>query len=210
MAVTADDEGGEGVYGVMKDEDASRTADTAPAQQDSASPPRLGRRLLILNVAAAGTAVASTARAIEPTPVQYRTGITDSDPGDGPGYGRGGYRGAPRTGVTDNDPGDGAGQGRGGYRGAPRTGITDNDPGDGAGQGRGYRAAPQGRAYTGINDGDPRDPSGYGTGWRQRGTGITDADPSDGPGRGRGGGYRPRNVTDNDPGDAPGRGRGWR
>ncbi|MBP0465687.1 hypothetical protein J5Y09_17300 [Roseomonas sp. PWR1] len=166
-----------------------------PAPDDSSTPgPRLGRRLLVLKVAVGGAAMAAAtpmaAEAGDVTPVQYRTGITDADPGDGPGFGRGGYRGPPRTGLTDSDPGDGPGYGRGGYR-AP--------------------ARPQGRAYTGINDGDPGDPSGYGTGWRQRGqpyTGINDSDPSDGAGRGRGG-YR-RNVTDSDPGDAPGRGRGYR
>ena len=40
----------------------------------------------------------AVAEAGDITPVQYRTGITDSDPGDGPGYGRGGY--ARRTGVS--------------------------------------------------------------------------------------------------------------
>ena len=142
--------------------------------EDAAAEPErrgLGRRLLVLRVATAGiaaTAVAPAAEALEPTPVQYRTGLTDSDPNDGVGNGRGGYRGPARTGLTDNDPNDAPGNGRGGYR-AP--------------------ARPQGRAYTGINDGDPTDPSGYGTGWRQRrGTGITDSDPNDGAGQGRGGG----------------------
>ena len=83
--------------------------------QDAAGEPRraLGRRLLVLRIAAAGSAAvaaAPAAQALEPTPVQYRTGLTDADPGDGPGYGRGGYRG---RGVTDNDPGDAPGRGRG-------------------------------------------------------------------------------------------------
>ncbi len=173
--------------------DRDSTAGTPPVEDVDASLEAahggLGRRLLVLRVAALGTAAATAAvpaaEALEPTPVQYRTGITDNDPSDGPGYGRGGGR--------------------------PRTGITDNDPNDGPGYGRGYRARPQGRPYTGINDGDPNDPSGYGTGWRQRrGTGITDNDPNDSPGNGRGGYRAPRNVTDNDPNDAPGRGRGWR
>ncbi len=148
----------------------------APPQEDATSSdarpaePRLGRRLIVLRVATGAIAAAAAAPAVaeagDITPVQYRTGITDSDPGDGPGYGRGGYRGRPRTGLTDADPGDGPGYGRGGYRGPARTGLTDSDPGDGPGYGRGgYRAParPQGRAYTGINDGDPGDPSGYGT-----------------------------------------------
>jgi len=127
----------------------------------------LGRRLMVLRLATAtGSAVAlataSPAEALEPTLVQYRTGLTDADPGDGPGFGRGGARRG--TGITDADPGDGPGFGRGGAR--PRA---------------------QGRPYTGINDGDPGDPSGYGTGWRQQqGRGVTDNDPGDSPGRGRG------------------------
>lgn len=165
-------------------------ADTRPAaarEDGGDGAPRLGRRLLVLraSLAAAAVTAAPAARALEPTPVQYRTGITDSDPSDGPGYGRG-------------------------YRGRARTGLTDADPSDGPGYGRGVTR--RRRAYTGINDGDPNDPSGYGTGWRRAGrpyTGLTDADPSDGAGHGRGG-YRPRSVTDSDPSDAPGRGRGWR
>lgn len=132
---------------------------------------RLGRRLLVLRVAGLGTAAGALSGCVvqQPVPVyapaRVGTGITDADPGDGPGFGRGGYRGPARTGLTDADPGDGPGFGRGGYR--PRA---------------------QGRPYTGINDGDPGDPSGYGTGWRQRnqGRGVTDNDPGDAPGRGRG------------------------
>ncbi|MFO0203825.1 MAG: hypothetical protein ACK528_11925, partial [Alphaproteobacteria bacterium] len=86
--------------------------------------PRLGRRLLVLRVAAGAATVAAAvpaAQALEPTPVQYRTGLTDADPGDGPGFGRGGARRG--TGITDSDPSDGPGFGRGGYRGGPaRTG----------------------------------------------------------------------------------------
>jgi len=37
------------------------------------------------------------------------------------------------TGITDRDPSDGAGRGRGGYRG---TGRTDSDPRDAPGRGR--------------------------------------------------------------------------
>jgi len=61
--------------------------------------------------------------------------VTDSDTGsnaDPAGRGRG------RTGVTDRDPGDAVGNGRGG-----RSGVTDNDTGsnaDPAGNGRGRRA----------------------------------------------------------------------
>lgn len=110
---------------------------TTPASETR---PALGRRLLILNLAA-GAAAATTAApaaAIEPTPVQYRTGLSDSDPGDAPGYGRGGYRGRPRTGINDGDPNDPAGYGRGGGGYRPRN-VTDSDPSDAAGRGRGWR-----------------------------------------------------------------------
>jgi hypothetical protein len=149
--------------------------------------PRLGRRLLVLRVAGLGAAAGTLTGCVvaQPVPVYsgpVRTGITDADPGDGPGQGRGGYAGnRARTGFTDADPQDGPGFGRGGFRPA-RTGITDADPQDGPGQGRG--------------------------GFRGRGrTGFTDSDPSDGPGQGRGG-YR-RQISDSDPRDPPGRGRGW-
>ncbi|WP_244457182.1 hypothetical protein [Roseomonas fluvialis] len=150
--------------------------------------PRLGRRLLVLRTAAVGAAAAPLAGCVVAPPAQVyapaRTGLTDADPGDGPGQGRGGYAGSRRTGLTDADPSDGPGQGRGGYRGPARTGLTDADPNDGPGQGRGgYRA--------------------------RGGTGVTDADPSDGPGQGRGGRTYRRQVSDSDPRDAPGRGRGW-
>lgn len=123
---------------------------------------RLSRRLMVLRVAAiAGTSTALAGCVAAPAPAYYSapvargTGITDADPNDGPGNGRGGRRG---TGITDRDPSDGPGNGRGGYRGVSGgTGITDRDPNDGPGRGRG----------------------GY------RGTGRTDSDPRDAPGRGR-------------------------
>jgi len=64
-------------------------------------------------------------------PEARASGITDSDPSDGPGRGRGVQR---ASGVTDADPSDGPGRGRGTQRGS---GITDADPSDGAGRGRG-------------------------------------------------------------------------
>lgn len=91
---------------------------------------RLTRRLLLVHAlaGAAGTAVAvSTAR---PASAQ-RSGITDTDPGDPEGNGRGG----PQRGITDQDPDDPAGQGRGG----PQRGVTDQDPTDPPGRGRGNR-----------------------------------------------------------------------
>ena len=131
--------------------------ETPPAGPDH----RLGRRLMVLRLAALGGTAAALAGCVAPGQVQYGnpwprgTGITDADPSDGPGHGRGGRR---ATGITDADPSDGPGHGRGGHRGVSGgTGITDRDPSDGAGRGRG----------------------GY------RGTGRTDSDPRDAPGRGR-------------------------
>ncbi|MBR0670238.1 hypothetical protein [Neoroseomonas soli] len=160
----------------------------AALMEDDKDRPRLGRRMLVLRIAGVGVAGSALAGCVMPppggavyAPGPARTGYTDADPNDGPGFGRGGYRRG--TGLTDADPNDGAGQGRGGYRGnRVYTGVNDSDPGDGAGYGRGgYR----GRARTGY----------------------TDADPGDGAGYGRGG-YR-RQISDSDPRDAPGRGRGW-
>jgi hypothetical protein len=138
----------------------------------------LKRRLLVLRLATIGGAasvpgvvaaqgqksgVPDAPRAPAPQPVpQQRPGVTDSDPSDAPGQGRGGNR-APQGGVNDSDPSDPPGQGRGGNR-APQTGLNDSDPSDPPGQGRGGNRAPQ-----------PQRPSG-----------PTDTDPSDAPGRGRG------------------------
>jgi len=95
----------------------------------------LGRRLLVLHLAATpallGAACSAAAEPILQAPAIPVA--TDADPGDGPGRGRGRARG---TGLTDSDPGDGPGNGRGARRG---TGLTDADPGDGPGNGRGAR-----------------------------------------------------------------------
>jgi len=134
---------------------------------------RLSRRFLILRaVAVGGTGTALTA-CVAPGPAYYGnpaplavmprgTGITDADPADGPGNGRGGYRAPIRgTGITDADPADGPGNGRGGYRGNVRsTGLTDADPSDGPGRGRGGYRGSSGR--TGRTDSDPRDAPGRG------------------------------------------------
>ena len=113
----------------------------------------LKRRLLVLRLATIGgvasvpvvaaaqgpkSSVPEAPRAPAPQPApQQRPGVTDSDPSDAPGQGRGGSR-APQTGLNDSDPSDPPGQGRGGNRAPQRpAGPTDNDPSDPAGRGRG-------------------------------------------------------------------------
>ncbi|MDP3416772.1 hypothetical protein [Falsiroseomonas sp.] len=130
--------------------------------------PAPGRRLLILRVTTLGlTALPLAAQAQEPksgaggtapggkggAPPQ-RSGLTDSDPSDDVGNGRGGNR--PPAGVTDRDPGDQPGRGRGGNRAA---GPSDSDPNDPPGRGRGGNRAP-----AGPSDNDPSDPPGRGRG----------------------------------------------
>ena len=125
----------------MTDETADREH-PAGGVEAPAEASRLRRRMLVLRLAAAGAATPALAGCVvappggvvyAPLPV-HRTGITDADPSDGPGQGRGGFRA--RTGITDNDPNDGVGQGRGGYR---LRNVTDSDPRDPAGRGRGWR-----------------------------------------------------------------------
>jgi hypothetical protein len=105
-----------------------------------------------------------------------QTGVTDGDPGDPVGGGRGSY-----SGYSDSDSGANADPSGGGRRGrSTQTGITDGDPTDPYGQGRGatggrsensVRIRPDGtRAYyTGLTDSDSgqsRDPANYGRGSR--------------------------------------------
>lgn len=132
---------------------------------------KLGRRRLVLRTGALGVTGLGAAACVPAQPVYVQqppvvvrgTGITDADPSDGPGNGRGGTRIIRGTGITDADPNDGPGNGRGGYRGTTtgyRTGITDSDPSDGPGRGRGgYRG---GGYRTGVTDSDPRDGAGRG------------------------------------------------
>lgn len=169
-------------HGMLRENGARGDREDAALDGDETQP-RLRRRLLVLKATVIGAAAPALAGCVVAppgyAPQPYQTGLTDADPNDGPGQGRGGYRA--RTGYTDSDPGDGAGQGRGGYSPA--------------------------RRRTGFTDADPSDGPGYGRGGGRRGTGYTDADPVDGPGQGRGG--MRRQVSDSDPRDAPGRGRGW-
>lgn len=99
--------------------------------------PRLKRRMLVLKLASVGAAAPALAGCVvapQPVYAPRGTGITDADPADGPGMGRGGYRGPARTGYTDADPGDGPGQGRG----SSRRQVSDSDPRDAPGRGRGW------------------------------------------------------------------------
>lgn len=158
------------------------------AENDTPAPPgpglRSGRRVLVLRgtgMLGAGMlgAVGLTGCVAVPAGTGgYRTGISDSDPSDGPGQGRGGNRANPQrgTGITDADPNDGPGNGRGGRR---ASGVSDSDPNDAPGRGRGG-------AY------------------RPSSTGRSDSDPNDAPGRGRG---NVRRTSDSDPYDAAGQGR---
>lgn len=107
------------------------------------------------------------------------TGVTDSDPMDAVGNGRGPIG----SGYSDSDSGayaDPSGHGRNRNAQPPQTGVTDSDPTDWSGEGRGTAGArgerprlvrPDGTPvdYTGITDndsGDTRDPAGYGRGSR--------------------------------------------
>jgi hypothetical protein len=88
------------------------------------------------------------------------SGITDRDPSDPIGRGRGGG-----SGITDRDPSDPIGRGRGGSR-PPTTGVTDRDPTDPIGSGRGGSAQ-----RSGCTDRDPTDPGGDGRNCRPAGGG---------------------------------------
>ena len=91
---------------------------------DEAAP--TGRRLFIFRATAFLTA--STGALVAGGFVPARAQVTDQDPTDPEGRGRGGSRGGAggRTGLTDCDPNDRENQGNGRR---PRTGVTDQDSG---------------------------------------------------------------------------------
>jgi hypothetical protein len=131
---------------------------------------RLSRRLVAVRLGALGAAGTTAGCAVPPAPAWVpppgaRQGISDADPGDPAGAGRGGPRGPYRTGLSDADPHDPPGAGRGGARGAYRTGISDADPHDPPGAGRG---AMRGPVRTGFTDSDPSDVPGNGRGGFRR------------------------------------------
>lgn len=149
--------------------------DSPKLPKDEATPDGkpLRRRLFVLKLAALGGATTATAACVPVQPVYApgRVAISDADPSDPPGRGRGGHRG---SGATDNDPSDAPGFGRGGQR---FSGPSDNDPSDPPGRGRG------GFRGSGVSDSDPSDAPGRGRGGFRRG--ASDSDPYDAPGRGR-------------------------
>ena len=114
---------------------------------------KLNRRSFLARVAG-GAFIAGGALTVL-TPAMAQTGITDRDPSDRVGFGRGGG-----TGITDTDSGvgaDPAGRGRGGSR-PGSTGVTDSDPSDPVGRGRG------GSGITDSDTGPYADPRGRGRG----------------------------------------------
>jgi hypothetical protein len=114
---------------------------------DQPEKPRLGRRLLTLKLGAGVAATlggAAAAQGLKDAPRQapvapppQRSGISDSDPSDPPGQGRGTGARPPQSGMSDADPTDPPGGGRGGNR--QQTGLTDSDPTDPPGGGRGQQ-----------------------------------------------------------------------
>ncbi|RVT89618.1 hypothetical protein EOD42_24790 [Rhodovarius crocodyli] len=138
---------------------------------DSQDNSRFGRRLVVLRLAAVGGAAG-----VVPAYAQGPKSGWNAPPGAAPGG---------QSGLTDNDPNDPAGNGRG--QGGRPGGVTDSDPNDPPGQGRGRG----GGAPQGPTDSDPNDPPGQGRGRGGGAPqGPTDSDPNDPPGRRRGGGGR--------------------
>jgi hypothetical protein len=166
-------------------ESGDKADDQSP--ETSLRAPPLGRRLFIFKATAilSGVAAFGFGRSAH--------GQTDFDVTDhGPKGKKGPVRGG---GVTDKDPDDPEGGGRGGrgQKGPRQTsGVSDKDPDDPEGGGRGQKGRP--RRTSGITDKDPSDPEGGGRSGGQKRprpvAGVTDKDPSDpeGGGRGAGGG----------------------
>lgn len=96
--------------------------------------------------------------------------VTDRDPSDPVGRGRGGG-----TGITDTDSGvgaDPAGRGRGGGPRPGSTGVTDSDPSDPVGRGRG------GSGITDSDTGPYADPRGRGRGGQRGPSASSPYDPA--------------------------------
>src|SRR5262245_53177204 len=124
----------------------SETPKDPPSDQAAGASPQtpvLGRRLFILRVTAVLGSAAAAISSTTPAQAQNDNDLVDRGP-SGKGQPRNPEnRRAPRSGVTDQDPNDpqGGGRGAGGGQQRPggggRTGVTDKDPGDPQGQGRG-------------------------------------------------------------------------
>jgi hypothetical protein len=109
---------------------------------------KLNRRSFFSTVA--GGVVAAGGAAAVFADEAHALQVTDRDPSDPIGRGRGGG-----SGITDSDPSDPVGRGRGGS--TSRTGVTDRDPTDPSGNGRGGTGT-----RSGCSDSDPTDPGGDG------------------------------------------------
>jgi hypothetical protein len=134
---------------------------------------RLNRRSFLAQVA--GTAVAGGAIAV-PGGDAKAGQVTDSDPSDPVGRGRGGG-----TGFTDRDPTDAVGRGRGNSQVTDNNRVTDSDPTDPAGGGRGRSGSGGVTTDNRVTDSDPTDPIGGGRGSPPR----PDTQPPDYPRMGR-------------------------
>lgn len=112
------------------------------------------RRVVGVSLLAGGAATLVTGRAYA------QSGVSDSDPTDPIGRGRGPY-----TGVTDNDPTDFPSRGQvGGAAARPRRArggpVTDGDYTEGWSDPGGRGRGPQRTTSTGVTDGDGS-PAGY-------------------------------------------------
>ncbi|MCS6891491.1 MAG: hypothetical protein NZN45_07735 [Rhodovarius sp.] len=104
--------------------------------QDEAGAPRWFRRLLVVKLSALGALPVAAQGPKSGFREPPGTGVTDTDPTDAPGRGRG--MGPRQGGISDADPTDPPGQGRGRARPpAPQREASDSDPTDPPGQGRG-------------------------------------------------------------------------
>ncbi|QCI64384.1 hypothetical protein [Phreatobacter stygius] len=115
--------------------DKAMPGDAVTPETAAPSDKALSRRLFMFKTALGAAALAAVGTVAAPTTAEaQRLRVTDSDPYDAEGRGRGRYI---RRRGTDNDPYDAEGRGRvRTYRRRAR--VTDNDPRDPRGGGRGW------------------------------------------------------------------------
>lgn len=115
--------------------DESRETSAVDMPETDAGPTSLDRRLFFFRTLAGAATLAAPAVLVTAQPAEaQRLRVTDSDPYDREGRGRGRYV---RRRGTDSDPYDDPGRGRARvYRRPVR--VTDNDPRDPRGRGRGW------------------------------------------------------------------------